>query len=188
MSNNPLKDKRFLIAIAVGFVAIFLGAFVAFYVMFYKWTHSINYVADGFSQKAFILSPENMFRDFDKGFEKTVTELNTTNKQYLSNVKEFNMPDDFLSQNNFSALNVNENQDNYILKLNLKPFGNDANNVKTDIKDNKIIISANYKNKDKNNLSSATFYQSLSLPKKITFAQMKKTAKDGFLTITVKKQ
>ena len=76
----------------------------------------------------------------------------------------------------------------YKIIINLKPFGNDENNIKVDVKGKTIIISADYKSEGKKKSSSAKLYQSFTLSTKVDPKEIKKEIKDGLLIITIPKK
>jgi len=186
MDQNSIKNKKFIISLLVGFLAVLIGAFLAFYALFYNLSQDFGIVEfKDFNKSVFMASPEKVFNNFDKDFSRRIEELNKNN-QYFSNIREFKSSDVF--NNDFSTVNIQEDRDKYILKLNLKPFGNNENNIKVETKDNRVIIKANYNDKKNNNFNSSNFYQSLSLSKNVKPEEIQKVVKNGILTVTIPKK
>jgi len=86
------------------------------------------------------------------------------------------------------SITSEEFKDMYKIIINLKPFGNDENNIKVDVKGKTIIISADYKSEGKKKSSSAKLYQSFTLSTKVDPKEIKKEIKDGLLIITIPKK
>lgn len=89
---------------------------------------------------------------------------------------------------NNKGLKTEETKDAYKIIVDLKPFNKDEKNVDVKTLGNSIIISANYKSKDKNEFSSSQFYQSLSLPIKIDEKTVKKVKQGDSLVIIIPKK
>jgi HSP20 family molecular chaperone IbpA len=177
--------KIHLISIVLCFLAVLIGSFLAFCFVFEKLAKDYNVVTLGkLNISQFMVSPENAFDEFDKQFEKRIEEINKQN-QFFSNMREFKSFDDL--EENTSFVKLKENSKNYVIELSLKPFNNNEKNVEIKTKNNRLIITAKYKEKNEKSLNSASFYQSLNLPKNIKESQIKKTVENGDLIIRIEK-
>lgn len=59
-----------------------------------------------------------------------------------------------------------QDNDEYKIILDLKPFGGNENNIKVDVTPTSVKVSGKSQKKDKHNEDEVSFYQSFALPKK----------------------
>jgi len=174
--NEEQKNntKKFLIALGAGFVALFLGALVAFYLVLSQFTKNINISYSTNSAYANDFTDQNIFNDIDRQFNSVL--------KNMPQHENFNIID------SHSSVKTEDNPNEYKVSVDLKPFGGDEKNVNIKIQGNRVIISATYKNgKDKNQFSSSSFYQSFSVPGKVDPSKIIKKREADILTVIVPK-
>lgn len=88
---------------------------------------------------------------------------------------------------NMTSLKTEETADYYKLKINLKPFNNDPKNIKIKIKSDSLMISGNYKSKNKKENYSANFNQSLRFPFRFKKGGIKKQKSGDELIVIIPK-
>lgn len=183
---DQANNKKFLILFVGGFVAIFLGAFLAFYLLFGQFIRNSHFVySNDFAEiNNFQQSADRLFRDQQRIFNNYDNEFN----KFFERQAGFMSEKDINSNNtNVFSIKTNETKDSYKIRINLKPFNNDAKKVDIKIKDKMLSISAKFENKDKDSFNSSSFYQSLYLPQKIDKSRITKEVKNNILTIIIPK-
>lgn len=78
-----------------------------------------------------------------------------------------------------------KNKNSYIIMIDLKPFNNDPNKVKIDIKPYKIKLSGESDEVKKGTENEVSFMQNFSLPQKIDVDDVKKEVKGNKYIITL---
>lgn len=190
-----MDKKQFIIILASSVLAIFLGSFLASYIIFGRTPKPPHIVF--FSRPT---PPNEFFEDdetfyqMNKALENQQKFLDKMNKDFESSMNQTFAPVNKVALRPKKALNkvstgmkTEETKDYYKITMDLRPFNNDENNVKVSVKDNTVSISAKYKSKEKNSFSSADFSQSLTLPVKIEDDDIKKQKQGNFLVITIPK-
>ena len=176
MEENSKFLKKFLIALGVGFVSIFLASFLAFYLVFHQLTNNmqVSYFNSS-SNNPFVIS-QNIDRDFDNLIRDT--QRFTFYPRFVHAISPA-----------FASIRTEDNRDSYKILLNLKSFGNNEKNVAVKASGNRLTVIAKYENKDKDRFfNSSNFYQSVLLPKKIDPSKIKKEKKGDMLIISVPKK
>lgn len=192
-----METKKFLIILLSSVLAVFVGTFLAFWILF----GNINNYHKAFSNSLIIpeaFAAENTIKnisDIDKVIEQQIKFFDKINKDFeeLMNIKPVPSGYIFLGKNKINnqsqtSIKTEELKDKYRITVDLKPFNNDEKNVDLSVKDNTISISANYQSKAKNDFNSSHFYQSLTLPEKLNVKDIKQEKKDSNLIITIPKQ
>jgi len=156
--------------LACSVVTVFLGAFLAFWILFGNIKH--NYQSSFFDNTIFpkavaIEYNDDYFSHVDKMLENQRKLFDQINKDFEKFMNISPAPSSFMfsgntKTNNQSSVNIKteESKDLYKITVDLKPFNNDEKKVDLNVKDNIITISANYQSKNKNEFSSSHFYQS----------------------------
>jgi len=193
-----MDNKKFLIVLAGSVVAVFLGAFLAFWILFgnVHKHYQTSFIDNGIFPRAIAMdNPDDYFPRIDKMIENQQKLFNKINKDFeeLMNVNPAPSGFMFLGSNkinnqNSASIKTEESKDSYKITVDLKPFNNDEKNVDLKVKDNIISISANYQSKDKNEFSSSHFYQSLTLPAKLNVKDIKQEKQGASLVITIPKE
>lgn len=147
-------------------LATFLGAFLAFYVVV---DSTIKNLTD----------PMRQMKKFDKMIEQQDREMMKMEKRFRkSTLTPFHKP----------IVSVDENQNEYVIVVNLKPFDNKKENVKITTKDDLITITGEVEKNKNNEERIMSFSQTFNLDEdaKISALQ-KKVVKDKYI-ITVPKK
>lgn len=179
-----MDKKNFLILIASTVLAAFLGSFFASLIFFgqrsiphpnYPWGH----IPEPVSVNIDIPEPQKMMKDQQEFFDKFKFNVEDSTERDLRHGGFFYV--------NNSELKAQETKDAYKITFDLKPFGNNPKNVIIKANDHGVFISAQYKLKNKNEISSAKFRQELVLPAEINEDKITKVKEGNFLIITVPK-
>jgi HSP20 family molecular chaperone IbpA len=180
------KNSKFLLILGISFLAVFLGSLTAFMLVFGQaLKHTQVYVADSAftnSRMQNLSVPDDKFFDnIDKQLDGIMKEAQNFNHNFtLGYNSMLNAP---------ATIKTEDNPDQYKVIINLKSFGNDENNVKIDIKDNNLTVSAKYEDKKDNKVvNSSSFYQTLSLINKVDPTKVKREKIGDNLVITIPKQ
>lgn len=177
------KTNKMIIMILAGFLAVFMGAFFAFFAVFSNMTKNAS-IAYAFDNGQSMHFAEDMFKqmdNMDREFDRMMNE-----HQKMLPLIRMNHNRIFDPEN--ETFRSEETPNDYKFIINLKPFGNDEKNVDFKAEKNRITVSAKYKNeKNKNIFSSTSFYQSFSIPDKIDNSKIKKEKNGDKLVITVSK-
>jgi len=178
-NEQTRKSDRFVIKLLVGFIAIFLGAFLAFFVVFSSITKNMQ-IAYAFDDVRHSQFNDDIFKNADQEFDRMFKE-----SQIFPMVFKFN--NDLLKPEN-ATLRTEETPKEYKIIIDLKSFGSDEKNVNFKADNNRVIISAKYKNdKDKHSYSSNSLYESFGLPEKIDSSKIIKEKDGDHLVITIPK-
>lgn len=78
-----------------------------------------------------------------------------------------------------------QKDDEYIIMVDLKPFGGDEKNIKVDVKPNSVKLSGESSKKDKHSENDISFSQSFSLPHKVDVEDVTKEKKGNNYVITI---
>lgn len=87
------------------------------------------------------------------------------------------------------SIKTTENQDEYIISVNLNSFGGSEENINIDVKGRRVVISGKYKdeNSESKSYKSSSFYQSLTLSQKVDASKIKTQRKENILTFIIPK-
>ncbi len=189
MEKGLSSTKKFWLTLAVISVAIFLGCFLGFYVFAqqmskndqydYIYNNNFDHIRMHKHMQRYMEQADRMFDDFDREFaEIDDFKLIPTGMMQFASPKLINGK---------PTVQTSETSKDYIIKINLKPFNNDAKNVQVKTKDKRVIISADYSSEKDDSYSSSMFYQSFNLPTKVNPSMMKKEVKNNYLTVIIPK-
>lgn len=175
------KNSKFLFTVGIGFVALFLGAFVAFLLFFGFLTKDVAMQVHKFG------SVQVNDRQVGKFFDDMNVQINELIKETQADHPGFNFEKKLVFSNS-ATMRTEETPNEYKISVNLKNLGGDENNVKFDIKGNQVTVSAKYeKKKDDKVLSSSSFYQSFTLAEKIDSSKISRVRNGDELVITIPK-
>src|SRR5574344_158175 len=174
-----MDKKQFLILLGTLSVFFFIGGF--FGTNFY-----LNHKIDDLFDKTFatnkpaneniknIMDEQNdEMEDFQKSFFTQNSNPENSGFMFFGNPNTIS-----------GTIRTEENEKNYKISVNLKPFNNDIKNVKVKVGKHRVTISAHAK--DKHNSSSV--YKSFSVSDKLDKNKMTKVQKGSNLIITIPKQ
>ena len=115
-----------------------------------------------------IIKEEQMlFNDFEKNAEKMF-------ENSLEKTKDF--------KKKISAVSSAKYEDEYVIVVDLKPFDNDENNIRFNVKGNVVTVSGNVINNKKNKESRYYFTESFEIPEKIILSEItKEKVKDKYI-------
>ena len=191
-----MENKNFFIVLFSSVLAVFAGAFFAFFAVFGN-IHK-NYQTSFFSDRFIpitIANRNDSLPQFDKIFEKQQKLVDEINKDFDNLMNQNLVPAGFmfLGHNNTgygdsTGIKTEEMKDCYKITVDLKPFNKDEKNVDVKVKDSTISISAKYQQKDKSKFSSSQFYQALTLPGKLSSKDIKQQKHGDSLVITISKK
>lgn len=149
------------------FVATIIGAFLAFYLsvdLTFKMLFSPEYQ---------FRRTEKMMRNMDREIEKEL------NKDFSKEIK-------IIGKTIQSPVEMSENSNSYVIKISLKPFGNNSKNIKIDTEDNNIIkIEGSNETKKGNNENLMNMTQSYKFQKNVDFSKMTTKEERGNYIITI---
>lgn len=192
-----METKKFFIILLSSVLAVFVGAFLSFWVLFGNINNNYHKVSNDSLIIPKVFATENTINDIsdtNKVIEQQVKIFDKVNKDFeeLMNIKPVPSSYMFIGKNRINnqsqtSIKTEELKDKYKITVDLKPFNNDEKNVDLKVKDNTISISANYQSKAKNEFNSSHFYQSLTLPEKLNIKEIKQEKKGSYLIITVPK-
>lgn len=183
-----MENKKFLILLLSTILAAFLGSFVAGRAMAKKAQMQPDFV------QAAVVYPDEMTKQFDMMMQNHQKIMEKMNKDMDAMIKEASDSANYITVNskvssgNYTAVKTEETKDNYKITIALSSFDNNPDNVKIEVKGNKVVISAQCKSNDKNASSSSQFYQSLTLPEKIDANAIKKHQEGHSLIIEIPKR
>lgn len=183
-----MENKRFLILLLSTILAAFLGSFIAGRAMAKK-----AQAQPDFMQTA-VVYPDEMTKQFDMMMQNHQRIMEKMNKDMDAMMKQAADSANYITVNskvstgNYTAIKTEETKDNYKITIALSSFDNNPDNVKIDVKGNKVVISAQCKSSDKKESSSSQFYQSLTLPEKIDVNLIKKHQEGKSLIIEIPKK
>lgn len=163
-----MEKKKFIILLLCSVSAVFLAAFLSFYLVFGNMTknYHLNYIDQSFEEH------NNIVKEMEKNFGSlTILDLNNISNNYIAN----------------NNAKIEELKDSYKITIALKPYNNDPKNVNFKIKNNNVTISTKYKSEEKNNYSSSSFYQSFNLADKLDSKKTTKIVNKHNLIITIPK-
>ena len=136
------------------FVATIIGSFLAFYLAV-DLTFKMLFSPEHQFRRA-----EKMMRNMDREIEK---ELN----------RDFGKEIKVIGKTTQNPVELSENSDSYVIKIALKPFGNNSKNIKIDTEDNNIIkIEGTNEIKKGNNDNLISITQAYKFQKNVDFNQM----------------
>lgn len=183
-----MENKKFLILLLSTILAAFLGSFIAGRVVAQK-----TLAQQGFMPAA-IAQPVDISKQFDvimenhqKLIEKMNKDMDAIMKQAPDSAQYFTV-NSKVSTGNYTAIKTEETPNNYKITISLSAFNNNPDNVKVEVKGNRVIISALYKSNDKKESTSSQFYQALTLPSKIDEKAIKKHQENNLLIIEIPKR
>lgn len=152
---------------ALIFFATILGAFLAFYFVA-DYTFKMMFSPDYQMRRA-----EKMMRNMDRNIEK---ELN----------RDFGKEITVVGRMMQSPVELTENSNSYIVKIALKPFGNNSKNIKlTTESNNTLKIEGSNEVKKGNNENLMSMMQSYKFQKPVDFNKMTKKEERGNYVITI---
>lgn len=176
-----MDKKNFAILLICTIIAAFLGAFTASILIFSHPTipypdlrieYNKQPLQPGVNESIkFMEEQQKSFEKFDNQIEDVLSSIPRQKFVYLSN----------------NGLKTQETKNEYKITVDLKPFNNDAKNVSLKINGRKILVSAKYSSKDKNDFNSTQFSQALVLPEKIDASKVQKLKQGNFLVIIIPK-
>lgn len=189
-----MSIMKFFIMLICLIIAVFLGAFSAFYTIF-GYLPNYNHLKLSSNTIPKIESKTEIpFSQVDKMIENQQKFINNLNEDFQNYMSQSFPQNPLVSNNTMFMQNVSANfelkelKEAYQIKINLKPFNNDEKNVNVKINGNKIAVSAKYQSKSQNAANESNFYQSLTLPTKIKENNIKKQKEGDFLVITIPKK
>lgn len=195
-----MDKKNFVILLIGTIIAAFLGAFLASLFIFRinRPQHLAFVTQDTATSQIPGMETYMSLEDTDKT-DKIIQDqqkfFDKVNKDFANFMKQSPITQGaiFVSNNklnieNASFIKTEELKDVYKITIDLKSFNNDPQNIDLKVKGNTITISAKYKSKNKNELSSSQFYQTLTLPSKIDTNNIKQHKEDNSLVITIPKK
>lgn len=183
-----MENKRFLILLLSTILAAFLGSFIAGRAVAKK-----AYVQPAF-MPAVIASPEDISNEINAMMENHRRIMDKMNKDMDAMMKEASDSANYVTVNSkvssgsYTGIKTEETPNGYKITIALNSFDNNPDNVKIEVKGNKVIISAQYKSSDKKESTSSQFYQSLTLGEKIDESSIKKHQEGKFLIIEIPKK
>jgi len=187
-----MDSKKFLIILVSSVLAVFLGAFVAFWAIFGNLQKNYH---TSFFDRNMVTGVDDSFAQMDKMFEHQQKMLDRINKDFDDLMNNNQSHSGFMllgnhgtGAENSASIKTEEQKDFYKITVNLKPFNKDGKNVDVKVKGNTVSISAKYQSKDKNEFNSSQFYQSLTLPSKLEAKDIKQEKHGDSLVITIPKK
>ncbi len=152
---------------ALIFFATILGAFLAFYFVA-DYTFKMLFSPDYQMRRA-----EKMMRNMDRSIER---ELNRNFDKEIAVVGKIKQ----------SPIEMTENSDSYVIKVALKPFGNNSKNIKIDTEDNNVLkIEGSNETKKGNNENLVSVMQAYKFQKQVDFNKMSTKEERGNYIITI---
>lgn len=191
-----MDKKHFLILLGSVILAIFVSIFFSFWVFFGHHRPSeprFAHVMIAPPNTAYAGDVDASFKEINKMMERQQKIIDKMNKDFANQMvatpNNFVFVNDKVFKSNDSvSITSEEFKDKYEITINLKPFNNDENNIKVNVKDKTVIISADYKSQGKKKSNSASLYQSFTLSSKIDPKEVKKDKKGDLLIITIPKK
>lgn len=182
-----MDKKDFSILLLSTVLAAFVGAFLASFIVLGRHPKfESSFMGAKTMEPSMSPSFEEYFNNPDRFMEKQQDFIDKFNNDFEDSIEKSLPKAGFVYFNN-SGLKTQETKDAYKITIDLRPFNNDAKNVKFKLDDNRILISAQYKSNDKKNFNSAQFHQEMILPSKIEEDKITQQKKGNFLIITVPK-
>lgn len=183
-----MENKRFLILLLSTILAAFLGSFIAGRAVAKK-----AYVQPVFPPIV-ASSPDDISKEINAMMENHRRIMDKMNKDMDAMMKEASDSANYVTVNSkvstgsYTGIKTEETPSGYRITIALNSFDNNPDNVKIEVKGNKVIISAQYKSSDKKESTSSQFYQSLTLSEKIDENSIKKHQEGKFLIIEIPKK
>lgn len=176
-----MDKKHFVILLLATIVTVFLSIFFSFWFFVGSKMPPKSDIIMQPSSPSMSIPADNSFKQIDEMMNQQQKQFDILHREFLNfgSSKMFKDAPNILSE---------ETKDGYKIKVNLKPFNNDSNNVKVDVDDNVVRISAKYELKNKNKLNSSEISQSLVLPYEIDEDNIKKVKEGNYLVITIPKE
>lgn len=184
-----MEKKKFFIILSSVVLAAFCGSFIAG-----RISAQNSFTPQPYFVPAVMADPAEMSKQFDMMMENHQKLIDKMNKDMDALMKQNPDSSQYFTVNskvstgNYTAIKTEETSDAYKITIALSSFNNDPNNVKIDIKGNRVIISALYKANDNKEASSSQFYQSLTLTSKIDANSIKKYQEKNSLIIEIPKK
>lgn len=156
---------------ALMFFATLLGAFLAFY-----------FVADYtlkmmFSPEYHMRHAEKMIRQMDKNIEKEL------NRDFS---RDFDKEIKVIGKSMQTPVEISENNNSYIVTVTLKPFGNNAKNVKVSVEDDNILkIEGSNEVKKGGRENMINLMQAYKLQKKVDKEKITTKEEHGNYIVTI---
>ena len=149
------------------FIATIIGAFLAFYLS----------VALTFKM---LFSPEHQFRRAEKMMRNMDREIEKElNKDFGKEIK-------VVGKMTQSPIEMSENSDSYVIKIALKPFGNNSKNIKINTEENNVLkIEGSNETKKGNNENLMSVMQAYKFQKAVDFNKMTTKEERGNYIITI---
>lgn len=148
------------------FIATIIGAFLAFYFAA-DLTFKIMFSPEYQMRRA-----EKMMRNMDKNIEKEIN-------------KNFNRDITVIGKMTNSPIEMSENSDSYVIKIALKPFGNNSKNIKINTENDILKIEGSNETKKGNNENLINMTQAYKFQKAVDFSKMTTKEERGNYIITI---
>jgi len=189
-----MDKKHFLILLASMVLTIFLSVFFSFWFFFgHHLKPRPNHFAVAMIPNPALTNDMNAsLEEVNKMMESQQKIIDKMNRDFANPMVEGPNHSVFINDNMFNPQNSvsitsEEFKNQYKITINLKPFNNNEKNIKVDVKDNTVTISADYKSENKKKYSSSQLYQTFALASKINAKEIKKEKKGDLLIITIPK-
>lgn len=183
-----MEKRKFLILLLSTILAAFLGSFVAGRAVAKKACVQSTFVP------AVVASPDDISKEINAMMENHRKIMDKMNRDMDAMMKEASDSANYVtvnskvSEGSYTGIKTEETSNLYKITIALSAFDNNPDNVKIEVKGNKVIISAQYKSSDKKESTSSQFYQSLTLSEKIDENSIKKHQEGKFLIIEIPKK
>ena len=148
------------------FVATIIGAFLAFYLSV-DLTFKMLFSPEHQFRRA-----EKMMRTMDKEIEKEIN-------------RDFNKDIKIIGKSMQSPVEMSENSNSYVIKIALKPFGNNSKNIKINTENDILKIEGSNETKKGNNENLINMTQAYKFQKSVDFNKMTTKEDRGNYIITV---
>jgi len=145
---------------------VFLGSFLAFYVLVHQTMMHFFKPAGHYFHK----QEQQFLNDFDKDFKK---------------MKKMTKMDWKKAEEKISAIQTVKNENEYVIVIDLKKFNNDERNITFDVNGKIITISGNVIKNNRNSQNSYYFTESFEIPEKIDKADITKERVKNNYIITI---
>lgn len=188
-----MSKKRFIIILISSVSAVFIAGLLVFFFIFgniAKNSPSHHFNNSLYTNDMFFTEIDKKFERQQKYMEEIDRDINKLiNKSFNEKTSSFwNINNKFTTIKDIKTINKEENQNEYKITIDLKPFNNDKNNIDFKIKDNIVTVSGKYQQKDENNYSSSSFYESFNLTEQIKIKDIKEKEEKHKLIIIIPKE
>lgn len=174
--DKRFYSKRFLMGLAIGVLGVIVGAFLTFGVVL-GFIFNGPAIASDITAFNFDRRAEKLFEDMEKEMN-SMTGMPAFSSLHMKNSSSFGVT---------PAVQTEATGKEYKIKVNLKAFGNNEENVKVKKEGNHLIVSAQYEQKGKDSFNSSNFYNSFTVDEKTDISKLKKEKKGNTLLIIIPK-